>query len=141
MNPNALTPEDITKLIDGYEERIEYAFGALTKVQDASRALTEYFTEHMPLGSDWRISGFNNVSRMMSPYTKWIPAHLRKMKHGEVPELPLEMVNELEDIIKEAGDWKEMFNAEVRDYKELRGLYKQSLYNSDGTFNIIEWLS
>ena len=78
---------------------------------------------------------------MMSPYTKWIPAYFRKMKKGEVPELPQKMVSELEDITKEAGDWKKMFNAAVRKYKELRELYKQSLYNSDGSFNFIAWLS
>lgn len=103
--------------------------------------LTDCLTEHTPLKSDWRICGFQNVSRMMSSYTKWIPTYLRKMKHGEVPELPQKMVSELENIIKEAGDWKKMFNATVREYNKLRELYKQSLYNSDGTFNVIEWLS
>ena len=141
MNPNALTIEDITRLIEGYNERINSAFGALEEVGDASMALTDYLTEHTPMGSNWRISGFQNVSRMMSPYTKWIPAYLRKMKKGEVSELLPEMVNELEDIIKEAGCWKNMFSAAVRNHKELRGLYKQSLYNSDGSFNIIDWLS
>lgn len=34
-----------------------------------------------------------------------------------------------------------MFNAAVKDYKESRGLYKRSLYNSDGSFNITDWLS
>ncbi len=63
------------------------------------------------------------------------------MKHGEVPEFPPEMVIKLEDIIKEAGDLGKMFNAVVREYKELRELYKQSLYNSDGTYNILGWLS
>lgn len=141
MNPNALTIEDITKLIEGYNERIGYAFDALTKVQDASMTLTSYLTEHMPMKSNWRISGFQNVSRMMSPYTKWIPAYLRKMKKGDVPELPQKMVSELENIVKEAGDWKKMFNAAVRDYKEHRGLYKQSLFNCDGSFDITAWLS
>ncbi len=105
-------------------------------------ALMDYLTERTPMDSDWRIRGFQNVSRMMNPYTKWIPTYLRKMmKHSEVPELPPKMVSELEDIIKEAGDWKKMFNTTVREYKQLRELYKQSLYNSDGTFNVIEWLS
>ncbi|MGO4865378.1 hypothetical protein [Ligilactobacillus ruminis] len=77
----------------------------------------------------------------MSPYTKWIPAYLKKMKKGEVPELPRKMVSELENIVKEVGDWKKMFNAAVKDYKENSGLYKQSLYNSDRPFNITDWLS
>ena len=141
MIPNALTIEDIRKLIDHYEECIEYAFDSFTKVQDASMTLTAYLIDHTPMNSNWRISGFQNVSRMMSPYTKWIPNYLKKMKHGEVPELPPEEVIKLEDITKEAGDWKKMFNAAVREYKELRELYKQSLYNSDGSFNFIAWLS
>ena len=141
MNAEALTVEDISKLIECYEERIECAFDAFTKVQDASMTLTAYLIDHTPMNSNWRISGFQNVSRMMSPYTKWIPNYLKKMKHGEVPELPPEVVIKLEDITKEAGDWKKMFNAAVREYKELRELYKQSLYNSDGSFNFIAWLS
>lgn len=141
MNAEALTVEDVSKLIGRYEESIECAFDAFTKVQDASMTLTAYLTEHMPMKSNWRISSFNNVSRMMGPYTKWIPAYLRKMKNGEAPVLPQKMVSELENIVIEAGDWKEMFNAAVRDYKERRGLYKQSLYNSDGSFNIADWLS
>lgn len=141
MNAEALTVEDISKLIECYEERIECAFDAFTKVQDASMTLTAYLIDHTAMNSNWRISGFQNVSRMMSPYTKWIPNYLKKMKHGEVPELPPEVVIKLEDIIKEAGDWKKMFNAVVRDYKELRGLYKQSLYNSDRTLNFVDCLS
>lgn len=141
MNAEALTVEDISKLIGRYEEPIECAFDTFTKVKDASMTLTAYLTEHTPMKSNWRISGFQNVSRMMSPYTKWIPAYLRKMKKGEVPELPQKMVSELENIVKEAGDWKKMFNAVVRDYKESRRLHKQSLYNSDGAFNITDWLS
>ena len=141
MNAEALTVEDISKLIECYEECIEHAFDSFTKVQDASMELTDYLTEHTPLTGNWRLRGFQNVSRMMRPYTKWIPNYLKKMKHGEVPELPPEVVIKLEDITKEAGDWKKMFNAEVRDYKELRGLYKQSLYNSDGTLNFVDWLS
>lgn len=140
MNAEALTVEDISKLIECYEERIECAFDAFTKVQDASMSLTAYLIDHTPMNSNWRISGFQNVSRMMSPYTKWIPAYFRKMKKGEVPELPPEVVIKLEDITKEAGDWKKMFNAAVKDYKESRGLYKQSLYNSDGDFDITAWL-
>lgn len=141
MEADALTIEDISKLIERYKECIEHTFGASTIVQDVSMALTDYLTEHTPMDSDWKISGFQNVSRMMSPYTKWIPTYLKKMKHGEVPELSQKMVSELEDIIKEAGDWKKMFIAAVREYKELRELYKQLLYNSDGTINVIEWLS
>ena len=141
MNAEALTVEDISKLIGRYEERIECAFDTFTKVKDASMTLTAYLTEHTPMKSNWRISGFQNVSRMMSPYTKWIPAYLRKMKKGEVPELPQKMVSELENNVKEAGDGKKMFNAAVRDYKESRRLYKQLLYNSDGAFNITDWLS
>ncbi len=141
MNAEALTVEDISKLIECYEERIEYAFDAFTKVQDASMTLTAYLIDHTPMNSNWRISGFQNVSRMMSPYTKWIPAYFRKMKKGEVPELPQKMVSELENIVKEAGNWKKMFNAAVKEYKESRGLYKQSLYNSDGAFDITAWLS
>lgn len=141
MNAEALTVEDISKLIGRYEESIECAFDAFTKVQDASMTLNAYLTEHMSMKFNWRISGFQNVSRMMSPYIKWIPAYFRKMKKGEVPELPQKMVSELENIVKEAGDWKKMFNAAVKDYKERRGLYKQSLYNSDGSFNITDWLS
>ncbi len=141
MNAEALTVEDISKLIECYEERIECAFDAFTKVQDVSMTLTAYLIDHTPMNSNWRISGFQNVSRMMSPYTKRIPAYFRKMKKGEVPELPPKVVIKLEDITKEAGDWKKMFNAAVREYKELRELYKQSLYNSDGSFNSIVWLS
>lgn len=141
MNAEALTVEDISKLIECYEERIECAFDAFTKVQDASMTLMAYLIDHTPMNSNWRISGFQNVSRMMSPYTKWIPNYLKKMKHGEVPELPPEVVIKLEDITKEAGDWKKMFNVAVREYKELRELYKQSLYNSDVSFNFIAWLS
>lgn len=71
MKADALTIEDVTKLIGRYDECVEQAFEALTKVQDASMTLTDYLTEHTPMVSDWRISGFQNVSRMMSPYTKW----------------------------------------------------------------------
>lgn len=55
--------------------------------------------------------------------------------------MPQKMVSELENIVKEAGDWKKMFNAAVRDYRERRGLYKQSLYNCDLAFYITAWLS
>lgn len=77
---------------------------------------------------------------MMSPYTNWIPSNLRKLKRGEVPELPRKMIIKLEDIFKEAGDWRTIFNATVRDYKQLRELYKQSFYNSDGTFDFVGWI-
>lgn len=100
MIPNALTIEDIRKLIDHYEECIEYAFDSFTKVQDASMELTDYLTEHTPLTGNWRLRGFQNVSRTMSPYTKWIPVYHRKMKKGEIPELPQKMVSELENIVK-----------------------------------------
>ncbi len=70
MIPNALTIEDIRKLIDHYEECIEHAFDSFTKVQDASMELTDYLTEHTPLTGNWRLRGFQNVSQTMSPYTK-----------------------------------------------------------------------
>lgn len=50
------------------------------------------------------------------------------------------MIIKLEDIFKEAGDWRTIFNATVRDYKQLRELYKQSFYNSDGTFDFVGWI-
>lgn len=56
MNAEALTVEDISKLIECYEERIECAFDAFTKVQDASMVLADYLTEHTPLTGNWRLA-------------------------------------------------------------------------------------
>lgn len=61
MNAEALTVEDISKLIECYEESIKCAFDAFTKVQDASMTLTAYLTKHMTMKSNWRIGGFQNV--------------------------------------------------------------------------------
>lgn len=56
---------------------------------------------------------------MMSPYTNWMLSYLSKLKRGEVSELPQEMIIKLEDIAKEAEDWRTMFSAAVSNYMEL----------------------
>lgn len=119
---------------------LKYAFDAFKRVQNVAIELSEYRTDQKPITNKRGIRGLWNISCMMSPYTNWMLSYQSKLKRGEVPELPQKMIIKLEDISKEAVDWRTIFNATVRDYKQLRELYKQSFYNSDGTFDFVGWI-
>lgn len=81
--------------------------------------LSEYRTDQETLTNKRGLRGFRNISWMMSPYTNWMLSYLSKLKRGEVSELPQEMIIKLEDIAKEAEDWRTMFSAAVSNYMEL----------------------
>lgn len=123
----ALTLEEAQKLINNYTERINIAFDAMCKVQDAAADLVDkivYGGGNFAFGTR-RYTGFNNVLHMMSPYTKMLPAYLKQRKKGLIKDdIPQEMINEMEMIVTEAQDWRIMFNVSVKDYKETWNDYR-----------------
>lgn len=122
----ALTLEEAQKLINNYQERINSAFDAMSKVQDAAMDLTDkiIYGKIFPFGTR-RYGGFNIVLHMMSPYTKLIPIYLKQRKKGLIKDdIPPEMINEMEMIASEAQDWRVMFNEAVKQYKETWNDYR-----------------
>ena len=54
-----------------------------------------------------------------------LPRYLKQRKKGLVQDdIPQEMINEMEMIVREAQDWRLMFNAEVKQYKKTWNDYR-----------------
>lgn len=126
IETRALTLEEADNLTDNYLECISSAFDAMTTVQEAAVDLTEKLVNGGPFTfGTRRYGGFNNVLHMMSPYTKMLPTYLKRRKKGLVnDDLPQEMIKEMEMIVREAQDWRIMFNEAVKDYKEKWNYYR-----------------
>jgi len=118
--------EEANQLVDKYIACISSAFDALTEVQDAAMDLTDKIISGkiFPFGTR-HYTGFNNVLHMMSPYTKMLPAYLKQRKKGLIKDdIPQEIIYEMEMIASEAQDWRVMFNAAVKQYKETWNDYR-----------------
>ncbi len=62
---------------------------------------------------------------MMSPYTKTLPEYLKQRKKGLIKDdIPQEIISEMEMIASEAQDWRLMFKAAVKQYKETWNDYR-----------------
>ena len=136
------TEEPLTHLIEAWNEHKTIANDALQKLTTANEELTAYLTEHKPLPDKYRLySKLRRLNSYMSIYTNKLPLYLKQVRSGKINHKNADQLPILEDICNEAQCWKRDYNEAVKTYNTLTDLYRLSFYNSDGTFNFVDWIS